>query len=154
MPQGWAVTNLESLLSYEQPAKYIVESTDYNNAYPTPVLTAGKSFILGFTNETTGIYKRVPTIIFDDFTTESKYVDFKFKVKSSAMKILTANTDLVLIRYAYYLMQSVEIDHDNHQRYWISVFSKQEVALPPLAEQKRIVEMIDHLYSLLDNMVN
>jgi type I restriction enzyme S subunit len=80
-------------------------------------------------------------------------VDFEFKVKSSAMKILTANTDLVLIRFAYYLMQSIEIDHDNHQRYWISVFSKQEVALPPLAEQKRIVEMIDYLYSLLDNMI-
>ena len=153
LPQGWVVTSLETLLSYEQPTEYIVESTDYNNAYPTPVLTAGKSFVLGYTNETTGIYKRIPALIFDDFTTESKYVDFEFKVKSSAMKILTANTDLVLIRFAYYLMQSIEIDHDNHQRYWISVFSKQEIALPPLAEQKRIVEMIDCLYSLLDNML-
>lgn len=153
LPQGWVVTNLETLLSYEQPTEYIVESTDYSNNFSTPVLTAGKSFILGYTNETNGIYKRIPTIIFDDFTTESKYVDFEFKVKSSAMKILTADTDLVLIRFAYYLMQSIEIDHDNHQRYWISVFSKQEVALPPLAEQKRIVEMIDYLYSLLDNMI-
>ena len=154
LPQGWAITNLESLLSYEQPTDYIVESTDYSNNYSTPVLTAGKSFILGYTNETAGIYKRIPTIIFDDFTTESKYVDFVFKVKSSAMKILTANTDLVLIRFAYYLMQSIEIDHDNHQRYWISVFSKQEVALPPLAEQRRIVERIDYLYSLLNHMIS
>lgn len=153
LPQGWVVTNLESLLSYEQPTDYIVESTDYSNNYSTPVLTAGKSFILGYTNEKTGIYNHIPTIIFDDFTTESKYVDFEFKVKSSAMKILTANTDLVLIRFAYYLMQSIEIDHDNHQRYWISVFSKQEVALPPLAEQQRIVERIDYLFSLLNNMV-
>lgn len=153
MPQGWIVTNLESLLSYEQPTDYIVKSTDYNNAYQTPVLTAGKSFILGYTNEKAGIYNRIPTIIFDDFTTDSKYVNFAFKVKSSAMKILTANTDLVLIRFAYYLMQSVKIDHNNHQRYWISVFSKQVVALPPLAEQQRIVERIDYLYSLLDNMI-
>ena len=153
LPQGWVVTNLESLLSYEQPTEYIVESADYCNDYSTPVLTAGKSFILGYTNEATGIYRHIPTIIFDDFTTESKYVDFEFKVKSSAMKILTANTDLVLIRFAYYLMQSIDIDHDSHQRYWISVFSKQEVALPPLAEQQRIVEMVDYLYSLLDNMM-
>ena len=69
------------------------------------------------------------------------------------MKILTANTDLVLTRFAYYLMQSVKIDNDNHQRYWISVFSKQEVALPPLAEQQRIVEEIDYIYSLLDNTI-
>ncbi len=153
LPQGWVVTNLETLLSYEQPTEYIVESTDYNDAYPTPVLTAGKSFILGYTNETSGIFKRIPTIIFDDFTTESKYVDFEFKVKSSAMKILSPNTDLVLSKFAYYLMQSVQVDHDNHQRYWISVFSKQEVALPPLPEQQRIVDVIDHLYSLLDNAI-
>lgn len=152
IPSGWAITNLETLLSYEQPTNYIVKNTNYKPTYNVPVLTAGKSFILGYTNETNGIYDRIPTIIFDDFTTESKYVDFSFKVKSSAMKILTANTELVLIRYAYYLMQSIEIDHDNHQRYWISVFSKQEVALPPLAEQQRIVERIDYLYSLLDNM--
>ena len=154
LPQGWVVTNLESLLSYEQPTDYIVESTEYSNNFSTPVLTAGKSFILGYTNETTGIYKRTPAIIFDDFTTESKYVDFEFKVKSSAMKILSANTDLVLIRFAYYLMQSIDIDHDNHKRYWLSVFSKQEVALPPLAEQQRIVGQIDYLYSLLDNMLS
>lgn len=152
LPCGWAVTNLETLLSYEQPTNFIVESTDYKPSYTTPVLTAGKSFILGYTNETHGVYDKIPTIIFDDFTTESKYVNFPFKVKSSAMKILTANTDLVLIRYAYYLVQATEVDHDNHQRYWISVFSKQEVALPPLAEQQRIVERIDYLYSLLDNM--
>ena len=153
LPKGWVVTNLETLLSYEQPTDYIVNTTDYNDSYSTPVLTAGKSFFLGYTNETTGIYNQVPTIIFDDFTTESKYVDFPFKVKSSAMKILTANTDLILIRFAYYLMQSINIDHDNHQRYWISVFSKQEVALPPLAEQQRIIDTIDYYFDLLDSAV-
>ena len=142
-------------ISYIQPGPYIVDNTNYDNKYETPVLTPGKAFILGYTNEKKGIYDATDNnvIIFDDFTTATKFVDFKFKVKSSAMKILTADTDLVLIRFAYYLMQSIEIDHDNHQRYWISVFSKQEVALPPLAEQKRIVEMIDYLYSLLDNMI-
>lgn len=69
------------------------------------------------------------------------------------MKILTADPDLVLIKFAYYLLQSIKIEHDNHQRYWISVFSKQDVALPPLTEQKRIVDRIDYLYTLLDTMI-
>ena len=112
MPQGWSVTNLETLLTYEQPTEYIVNSTDYKNEYPTPVLTAGKSFILGYTNETDSIYSDLPVIIFDDFTTESKFVNFPFKVKSSAMKILHINTDLVLPKYAFYLMQTVEVDHE------------------------------------------
>ena len=95
------------LLYYEQPTPYIVESTDYNDAYETPVLTAGKSFILGYTDEKEGIYDQLPVIIFDDFTTASQYVNLKFKVKSSAMKILTPVTELVLPKYIYYRMQII-----------------------------------------------
>ena len=90
---------LGELLDYEQPTPYIVESTDYDEKYDIPVLTAGKSFILGYTNEKTGVYDKLPVIIFDYFTTASRYVSFPFKVKSSAMKILTANTDIVLPKY-------------------------------------------------------
>lgn len=46
---------LGELLPFEQPTAYIVKSTDYNDSYSTPVLTAGKSFILGKTNEKYGI---------------------------------------------------------------------------------------------------
>lgn len=132
MPAGWVVTNFETLLSYEQPTNYIVRNTAYKSEYKTPVLTAGKSFILGYTNEDDNIFSELPVIIFDDFTTESKYVDFPFKVKSSAMKILHINTDFVLSKYVYYLMQATKIDHDNHQRYWISTYSQELVALPPI----------------------
>ena len=88
LPDGWGVCRLEDIVDYEQPTAYIVNSTSYNDSYPIPVLTAGKSFIIGYTNEEKGIYSKLPCIIFDDFTTDSKFVDFPFKVKSSAMKIL------------------------------------------------------------------
>lgn len=152
MPEGWVVTKLESLLSYEQPTKYIVKSTNYKDTYSTPVLTAGKSFIIGYTNETDNIFSDLPVIIFDDFTTESKFVDFPFKVKSSAIKILHINTELVLPRYAFCLMQTIKIDHDNHQRYWISNYSQIDVAIPPLNEQNRILRIVDHWFNLLDSM--
>lgn len=48
LPSGWVVTNFETILEYEQPTKYIVHDTNYKPTYKTPVLTAGKSFILGF----------------------------------------------------------------------------------------------------------
>ena len=152
LPSGWVVTNFETLLEYEQPTKYIVSDTNYKPTYKTPVLTAGKSFILGYTNETDNIFDDLPVIIFDDFTTESKFVDFPFKVKSSAMKILHINQDLVLPKYAFYLMQATEIDHDNHQRYWISTYSQEIVALPPINEQERILTTLEHYYSLLDTL--
>ena len=141
---------LGELLYYEQPTPYIVESTDYNDAYGTPVLTAGKSFILGYTDEKEGIYDQLPVIIFDDFTTASQYVNFKFKVKSSAMKILTPVTELVLPKYIYYRMQIINFDHSTHKRYWIQQYSKIRVSVPPLSEQERIVARIEELFSQLD----
>lgn len=149
----WKEYELGELLSYEQPTLYIVESTDYNDKYTTPVLTAGKSFILGYTNETQGIYTALPVIIFDDFTTASRYVNFEFKVKSSAMKILTPNTELALPKFIYYRMQVIQFDHSTHKRYWIQQYSKIKVAIPPIPIQERIVARIEELFSQLDSGV-
>jgi type I restriction enzyme M protein len=140
----WEMVQLEAVLDYEQPTKYIVESVDYDDSFATPVLTAGKTFLLGKTNETTGIFKdNLPVIIFDDFTTASKYVDFPFKVKSSAMKILHAKSDKILIRYAYYAIQNLDFPINEHKRYWISEYSKLQIPLPPLDVQEQIVAELD-----------
>ena len=151
--KSWNDYELGELLSYEQPTPYLVHSTDYSKSYETPVLTAGKTFILGYTNENNGIYDALPVIIFDDFTTASRYVNFRFKVKSSAMKILTPNQDLVLPKYIYYRMQIIQFDHSTHKRYWIQQYSKIKVAIPPIPEQERIVARIEELFSELDNGV-
>ena len=123
LPVGWCKCLLEDIVKYEQPQAYIVNSTDYNDSYLTPVLTAGKSFIIGYTNETEGIYQNTPCIIFDDFTTDSKLVDFPFKVKSSAMKILKV-TDDIEIEYVAMFMSIKRLIGDTHKRYWISEYSK------------------------------
>ena len=135
---------LGDVLHYEQPTVYLVESTEYNDEYSTPVLTAGKSFIKGYTNETHGIFQadKLPVIIFDDFTTATQFVDFQFKVKSTAMKILVPSDELD-ISYAYYFMQTINHDHRTHKRYWISEYSKRDIPLPPLEEQKRIVKVLE-----------
>ena len=100
IPDNWAFIRLENALIYEQPTEYIVDSTDYNNAYPIPVLTA-----------------------------EKQLIDTKF---------------------AYYIMQTIEHDHDTHKRYWISEYGKKVIGLPPLKEQLKIVETIEDLFGLLD----
>lgn len=141
---------LGDLLDYIQPTQYIVESTEYSDDYKTPVLTPGKSFIKGYTNEKHGIYKDLPVIIFDDFTTANKYVTFPFKVKSSAMKILKPKTEASNIKFAFYLMQTIRISTDTHKRYWISEFAKHPISIPPLSTQAAIVSKIEELFSELD----
>ena len=143
---------LGELLGYEQPTKYLVSSKDYDDSYPTPVLTAGKTFILGYTNEAEGIYpasKEEPVIIFDDFTTAFKWVEFPFKAKSSAMKMLTlkSGTDS-LFKYVYYAMQCIVYNSSDHARQWISKYSNIEVPVPPLEIQEAIVEILDKFTNL------
>ena len=150
---GWKEYELGQLLNYEQPSPYIVKSTNYSDTYSTPVLTAGKSFIIGYTDETVGIYNSLPVIIFDDFTTASQYVNFPFKVKSSAMKILSPNVNLVLPKFIYYRMQIIQFDHSTHKRYWIQQYSKIKVQIPSIPEQERIVSKIEELFSRLDASV-
>lgn len=150
LPKGWTIAKFENLLDYIQPTNYIVKSTEYKDTYKTPVLTAGKSFIKGYTNETDGIFNSLPTIIFDDFTTATQFVNFPFKVKSSAMKILQPTCDLVNIKLAYYFMQIQNIKGETHKRFWISEYSQLPVPLAPLNEQKRIIDKIEELITDLD----
>ena len=152
LPDGWCKCRLEDIVEYEQPQAYIVNSTDYDDGYLTPVLTAGKSFVIGYTNETEGIYQNTPCIIFDDFTTDSKLVDFPFKVKSSAMKILKVADDIE-IEYVAMFMNITRLIGDTHKRYWISEYSKLCIPIPPKEEQKRIINAANAMFEKLDAII-
>lgn len=142
---------IDDVLKYEQPTKYIVETENYDDSYNTPVLTAGKSFLLGYTNEEKGVFNEVPVIIFDDFTTSFHFVDFPFKVKSSALKILKAVKDKADIKYLYYKMQTIKFEAEQHKRYWISKYSQIEIPLPSIATQQRIAAILDQADAIVQN---
>lgn len=139
-------TKLGEVIDYEQPTKYIVTDTNYDNKHDIPVLTAGQTFILGYTNEKKGIFratKENPVIIFDDFTTSNHWVDFSFKIKSSAMKILKPKQGLTTFRYCYHYIKTINIDITEHKRMWISKFSNIEIPIPSPEIQEKIVEILD-----------
>ena len=145
-PDGVEYKKIGELAEYEQPLNYIVKSTDYNDNFDTPVLTAGQTFILGYTSETSGVYaatKENPVIIFDDFTGAFKWVDFPFKVKSSAMKMIKAKRSLTSLRYVFHLMGFLNYTSSDHKRLWISVYSELLVPVPPLPVQREIVRILD-----------
>ena len=146
----WHTYEISECIEYEQPTPYLVTNTKYNDAHTVPVLTAGKSFILGYTDEEIGIFaKNLPVIIFDDFTTAIKFVDFPFKVKSSALKILKGR-DNFDIRFMYGVLQTIKYQVGAHQRHWISKFSSMNIKVPSYHEQKKIADCL----SSLDDLIN
>ena len=141
------------LFDYEQPQPYIVRGTEYDDSFPTPVLTAGQSFVLGYTNEKQGIKMASPehpVIIFDDFTTSSHFVDFPFKVKSSAMKLLTLRDKNEDIHFAYQVLQNIAYTPVSHERHWISKFATFATLMP---ECKSEMQAIGHFMSNLDGLI-
>jgi type I restriction enzyme S subunit len=138
---------INQLLAYEQPSAYIVANDEYSSDTTlTPVLTANKGFVLGYTNEDFGIYQKGECIIFDDFTMDTKYVSFPFKVKSSAIKILTAKSN-VNLRFMFEYLLYLELKSEEHKRHYISEIASLVIKLPLKEKQNRIA----YLMTSLDN---
>ena len=140
----WKSSTIRECLNYEQPQKYIVHSEKYDNNYTTPVLTANKAFILGYTNETDGVYNKGAVIIYDDFTMDTKFVDFDFKVKSSTIKMLTPKQGIDLY-FMFNYFQFLSLKPEGHQRSYISIVEPMEIAIPYYEEQKRISSLCKKL---------
>ena len=134
---------ISDVLSYEQPQPYIVENTEYTTE-GIPVLTANKAFVLGYTSETNGIYDKGDCIIFDDFTLDCKYVDFPYKIKSSAIKILTAKNK-ELLRYTFEFLKYLDLSTEGHKRHYIAETQNQGIILPT----EQMVKTIAHIFSTL-----
>lgn len=150
-PNGVPYKTLGEVVDYEQPGKYLVRSTNYDDRFQTPVLTAGQTFVLGYTDEQDGIYpasKDNPVIIFDDFTGAFKWVDFPFKAKSSAMKMLHADERIILLRYVYFWMAQRNFTSNEHKRLWIGHYSSFRIPVPPRAVQEEIARILDRFTAL------
>lgn len=138
---------INQLIAYEQPTAYIVANDEYStNTTLIPVLTANKGFVLGYTDEDFGIYQKSECIIFDDFTMDAKYVSFPFKVKSSAIKILTAKSN-VNLRFMFEYLSYLELKSEEHKRHYISEIASLVIELPSKEKQNRIA----YLMTSLDN---
>lgn len=152
----WKEVEIGELLDYEQPGDYIVQSEILREKTKSsvPVLTANKSFILGYTEEKDGIYNQPPVIIFDDFTTDTKFVDFKFKVKSSAMKLLRPKSKDINLKFVFLMMKGIQLNFSTHKRYYLSVYQKRKILMPfkenklDMGEQEKFVEILENSWKL------
>ena len=143
--EAWEMQRLRDLLVYERPDKYIVQSSDYADQGECPVLTANKSFVLGYTTEEFGICRNLPVVVFDDFTTDSKYVDFPFKVKSSAIKLLRPRNEKTRLDFVFGRMQLIQFPLGDHKRYYISEYQNVTIKIPQPDEQVAIAAVLSDM---------
>lgn len=149
-PEDWKKVKLGEVLSYTQPTNFI--ENNYVKHGAVPVLTAGKSFILGYSNKTNSAYQNLPTILFDDFTTEVRYLDYPFMVKSSATKFLNIKNDDYDVKFLFYWLDQLNFQIEAHERHWISRFSKFNPAFPLLREQQSIASTLSDFDEHIDNL--
>ncbi|MCT4035275.1 restriction endonuclease subunit S [Elizabethkingia anophelis] len=136
---------IKDTLNYEQPTKYLVTNTDYSpDSSLNPVLTANKAFILGYTDELFGVYNKGNCIIFDDFTMDMKFVDFPFKVKSSAIKILTAKPN-VNLKFIFEYLSFLNLSSNEHKRHYISEIEPMKIQLPNYIQQKHVADFLSSI---------
>ena len=146
----WEQRKFEKIFNYERPDKYIVFSDKYVDFSKTPVLTANKAFILGYTNEDRSYKKEKESIIFDDFTLDSKLVDFPYMIKSSAIKILTLkDKENDNLRFNYELLNNTKFNILGHARHYISIVQNEEIKTTSKLEQDKISSLLTNLDNLI-----
>jgi type I restriction enzyme S subunit len=139
------LVQIKDILSYEQPSKYLVTNEDYSSDISLiPVLTANKAFILGYTDEDFGIYNKGECIIFDDFTMDMKFANFPFKVKSSAIKMLTAKPK-VNLKFVFEYLSFLNLSSTEHKRHYISEIESMEISLFDYHKQNKVANILSRI---------
>jgi len=113
-----------------------------------PVIDQSQEDISGYTNDEKLVYSgKLPVVIFGDHTLIVKYIDFPFVRGADGTKIITANSEIVIPKFLYYLLLNSRIESHGYSRHFRFV-KELSFKIPPLKLQKKIVERLDAIRKL------
>ena len=136
------------------PAQSKTKQKEYLSAGTLPIIDQGKFLIGGYSNDVDNELEcELPVIVFGDHTKCVKYINFPFVPGADGIKVLKPKEG-IYPKYLFYYTQylTYRIEDKGYARHY-QYIEKEDVLLPPLPEQERIVSRIEELFSELDNAV-
>lgn len=148
LPQGWVECQFSdcidkiSISNKLKQKEYLLEG-EY------PVIDQGHFFISGYYNERNLLLEiGEPVIIFGDHTRCFKYVDFPFIAGADGIKVLKPK-QFFDSKLFYYFCLALKFPNKGYSRHY-QYLEKTIMLIPPLNEQRRIVEKIESEFAKID----
>ena len=131
--------------------KHKIKRKNYLKDGKYPIIDQSQNFISGYSsNKNILINIKKPVIIFGDHNRYFKFVDFDFIAGADGIKILEPK-EFFNEKLFYYFCLSLNIPSKGYSRHY-KFLTKIKMRIPPIEEQKRIVEKLDKLINACEEL--
>ena len=125
-----------------------IKKSEYLATGRYPIISQEDEFISGYSNNEQFLYKNIPVTIFGDHTRCVKYISFPFCLGADGVKVLKPDGRFHP-KFFYYFVKKLNVRSMGYSRHF-KLLKDKEIPLPPLEEQKKIVEELDGYQKIID----
>lgn len=149
IPDNWVWTKYDVLFSDISKNEKKIEEKNYLENGKIAIVSQGKDKIVGYSDilKVEPYKEELPLIIFGDHTLNVKYIDFPFYIGADGVKVLKT-TSIIISKFLFYLLNNLKtftLINTGYRRHY-PILKKLFFPLPPINEQRRIVEKLDFLF--------
>ena len=148
-PSAWQIASFEDCIEVISDQGKRVNQSEYLPSGTIPVVDQGESFVGGYTNDECKRYNGpLPVLVFGDHTRRVKYINFSFAVGAQGVKLLRP-LPCWEPKFLYYMLPALPIPDRGYSRHF-QFIRQLSFPVPPIQEQRRIVEEVEKQFSRLD----